>query len=319
MSTKSNSKSITTAIIVGLVALCAFLGFKFNQLSTENNQKFEQITELQKFQAELDGEYQVALSSLENMKNDNQELNSLIESQKLELKSQKSKINDLIWTKRELDKAKTELGNLNNLTNQYLAEINTIKRENAQLLAANTELNQANGVLTTSLQEEKAMTSELEQTKTRLMSENQTLNTNNSMLEEKVNIGSAIKLDDITFQAGSINDDGSFRKRVMKKRMDVFQTCFITRTNLVTDAGEEVFNVRILNENGETLSNEEHILVNKLTGEEIKYTTSGKMQYNNEEAKACINFDPPADIQKGNYSVEVYNKGFKVGTGSFKI
>ncbi|MDG2449738.1 MAG: hypothetical protein P8M34_08865, partial [Saprospiraceae bacterium] len=93
----SSKSNVLTGIIIALLGVSGFLGYKYSKLSTSNNQQFDEIAELQKFQAELDGEYQVALSSLENMKNDNQELNGLIESQKMELKSQKSKINDLIW------------------------------------------------------------------------------------------------------------------------------------------------------------------------------------------------------------------------------
>ena len=319
MATKSNS-SLLTGIIIALLGIAGFLGYKYSQLTKSNNQQFEEIAQLQKFQAELDGEYQVALSSLENLKNDNQELNSLIESQKMELKTQKSKINDLIWTKRELNKAKAEMANLNDLTQQYLGQINQMKRENELLVNQNAELTETNSVLTSSLQNEKAVTAELEQTRTRLMSENQTLNSSNSMLSEKVDIASAIKLDEISFEAGSINEDGSFKKRSRKKKMDVFQTCFVTRANLVTDAGEEVFMVRVIDQNGQTLTSDENAtMINKLNGEETRYSTSGKMNYDNEQSRACINWDPSFEIQKGEYTVEVYNKGYKVGTSKFKI
>ena len=319
MAAKSNS-SLLTGIIIALLGIAGFLGYKYSQLTKSNNQQFEEIAQLQKFQAELDGEYQVALSSLENLKNDNQELNSLIESQKMELKTQKSKINDLIWTKRELNKAKAEMANLNDLTQQYLGQINQMKRENELLANQNAELTETNSVLTSSLQNEKAVTAELEQTRTRLMSENQTLNSSNSMLSEKVDIASAIKLDEISFEAGSINEDGSFKKRSRKKKMDVFQTCFVTRANLVTDAGEEVFMVRVIDQNGQTLTSDENAtMINKLNGEETRYSTSGKMNYDNEQSRACINWDPSFEIQKGEYTVEVYNKGYKVGTSKFKI
>ncbi|MEE9372441.1 MAG: hypothetical protein V3V00_05250 [Saprospiraceae bacterium] len=318
-SSKSNS-SLLTGIIIALLGICAFLGYKYSQLTASNNVKFEEIAELQKFQSELDGEYQVALSSLENLKSNNQELNNLIESQKQELKGQKSKINDLIWTKRELGKAKAEMVNLNKLTTQYLGQINTMKRENQLLASQNDELNEANTVLITSLQNEKEVSAQLEQTRTRLMSENHSLNSNMTMLSEKVDIGSAIKMDDITFQAGSINDDGSFKKRIRKKKMDLFQTCFITRANLVTEAGEEIFMVKIIDENGQTLnSDDKKVFINKLNGEENRYSTSGKMNYNNEQTRACINWTPSFPIQKGKYTVEVYNKGYKVGTNLFKI
>tara|TARA_Y100000385_G_scaffold235821_1_gene249744 strand:+ start:921 stop:1877 length:957 start_codon:yes stop_codon:yes gene_type:complete len=316
----SSKSNVLTGIIIALLGVSGFLGYKYSKLSTSNNQQFDEIAELQKFQAELDGEYQVALSSLENMKNDNQELNGLIESQKMELKSQKSKINDLIWTKRELDKAKSEMANLNQLTQQYLGQINQMKQENELLVTQNAELTESNTVLTTSLQSEKEVTAQLEVTKTRLMSENQSLNSNNSDLSEKVDIASAVKLDEITFLAGSINEDGSFKKRIRKKKMDVFQTCFVTRANLVTEPGEEIFMVRVIDQNGQTLTGDENAtVINKLNGEEARYSTSGKMEYSNEQSKACINWDPSFEIQKGEYTVEVYNKGYKVGTSNFKI
>ena len=66
----SSKSNVLTGIIIALLGVSGFLGYKYSKLSTSNNQQFDEIAELQKFQAELDGEYQVALSSLENMKND---------------------------------------------------------------------------------------------------------------------------------------------------------------------------------------------------------------------------------------------------------
>ena len=316
---KSNSNFLV-GVIIALLGLSAFLGYKLSTVNKKNTANLQEITELTKVQAELDGEYQVALSSLENLKNDNQELNSLIESQKMELKAQKSKINDLIWTKRELDKAKVEMANLNDLTQQYLGQINQMKRENELLASQNQELTQANDVLTTSLQSEREISAELQETRARLVSENESLSSTNSTLSEKVNIASAIKLQEITFQAGSINDDGSFRKRSREKKMDVFHTCFVTSTNLVTDAGSEIFHIRVIDENGQTLNEDDSaVLINKLNGEEVRYSTSGSLNYNNESSEACIKWAPTFDIQKGQYTVEVYNKGFRVGSDSFKI
>lgn len=316
----SNFKNLAIGAIVILLGLCGFLGYKYAQLKTENTNKYEEILQLQKAQAELDGEYQTALSSLENMKNDNQELNNLIESQKSELKSQKSKISNLIWTKRELDKAQKEIENLSIQTAQYVAEINRIKKRNAELESENTALVAQNETLNTSLQSERSISSELQQTKTRLMTQNQSLSSSNEELSEKVDIASAIKINAINFAGGSIEEDGSFKSRKREKRMEAFQTCFKTETNIVTPEGEETFMVRIINENGETLSDDENaVLTNKLTGELTRYSASGKMMYQNEDSEGCINWTPPFEIQKGSYTVEVYNKGFRVGSGAFKL
>ena len=316
----SNSKNLGIGFIVVLLGLSGFFGYKYYQVKGENEQKFEEIVQLNKAQAELDGEYQAALGSLENLKNDNQELNNLIDSQKAELKLQKDKISNLIWTKRELNKAGQEIEKLTSLTTQYLAEIETIKKRNAELQSKNLELNQTNQVLVGSLQNEREEKAELQETKTRLVSENQELTSNNEVLSERVDVASAIKINYIDFAGGSVESDGSFKSRKRVKKMDVFQTCFKTETNVVVPAGEETFMVRILNEQGETLSSDERaVIINKLSGEETRYTASGKMTYQNEDTEGCIQWNPDFEIQKGNYSVEIFNKGYKVGSGDFKI
>jgi hypothetical protein len=316
----SNLKNLAIGLIIALLGLSGFLGYKNYQLKKENTQKYDEIILLQKAQAELDGEYQAALSSLENLKNDNQELNNLIEAQKEELKAQKTKISNLIWTKRELDKAKKEIDNLNLLTSQYLADVNKMKKRNAELESQNLALNEQNETLTVSLNQEKTISTELKETKTRLMTENQSLSSNNNVLSEKVDIASAIKINYMSFTAGSVEEDGNFKSRKRTKKMDAFQTCFKTETNIITPQGEETFMVRILNENGETLSNDEKsVLVNKLTGEQTRYSASGKMMYKNNDTEGCVVWTPSFEIAKGNYTVEIYNKGFRVGAGTFKI
>src|SRR5690606_33226880 len=98
------------------------------------------MIELQKLNAELDQDYQSAIESLEEMRGDNQQLNALIESQKLELKAQKDKINNLIWSKKELDKAKIEMKTLNSNVSQYLADIQALKEKNQILTDDNQKL-----------------------------------------------------------------------------------------------------------------------------------------------------------------------------------
>ncbi|MCB9328528.1 MAG: hypothetical protein H6572_07550 [Lewinellaceae bacterium] len=85
---------------------------------------------------ELDQDYQAALVSLEEMRSENTDLNTLIDSQKAELATQKEKINNLIWTKRELTKAKDEIKKLTTQNNSFLAELEKLRSENATLTAS---------------------------------------------------------------------------------------------------------------------------------------------------------------------------------------
>src|SRR5690606_23545357 len=120
---KQNFTAIAIAIILALAGLNGYQWYSNSKLSKNNEIKQSEVIELQKLNAELDQDYQTAVESLEEMRGDNQQLNSLIDAQKAELTAQKNKINDLIWSKKELDKAKVEIKNLNANVAKYLSEI----------------------------------------------------------------------------------------------------------------------------------------------------------------------------------------------------
>jgi hypothetical protein len=281
-----------------------------------------EMAELQKVQAELDADYQAALESIESLRSDNTELNSLIDSQKNELKAQKNKIDGLIWTKRELDKARQEIAQFETLTADYLVQLSDLKTRTEQLSAANAELNSQNVVLTENLNVEKAANQELQQTKATLVSEKTKLTATNSALSSKVELGSAIKINWMSFNGGDINDDGEFKSRKRNKKMEVLRTCFKTETNVVVPAGDEIFYLRILNPAGETLAADDMgsgTLDDKMTGKSMRYTMSGTLTYNNQDTEACMDWKPSYQPEDGEYIVEIYNKGYKVGSGTFKI
>jgi hypothetical protein len=310
----------TVAIVLALVA--GYLWYRNGQLQKSNKAQKAEMVELQTIQTELDEDYQTALESIESLRSDNQELNALIDNQKEELTAQKSKINNLIWAQRELGKAKEELANFEKMTAKYLAEISELKKTNDQLAATNVKLTNDNITLNESLVAEKRTSEELTEARAILVSEKEDLSNRNSALSEKVELGSAIKINWMSLDGGQVEDDGEFKRRKRTKKMDVIRTCFRTETNVVVPAGDETFYLRILNPTGETLSSEDigsGIFSDKSTGQEMRYTMAGTLTYNNEDTEACMDWKPSSEVAKGNYTVEIYNKGYKVGTGTFSL
>ena len=96
-------------------------------------------------------------------------------------------------------------------------------------------------MLNEDLTAEKALTNELTETKAVLMSEKEDLEVKNAGLEEKVEVGSAIKINWMSFEGGEVKDDGSWKRRKIAKRSKTLRTCFRTETNVVVPAGEETF------------------------------------------------------------------------------
>jgi len=145
---RSNSKSNLFAI--GMVAILALLGlsgylFYANQELKQTTEKMAQdINQKTIIYDELNDTYNQAVSELDEMKGNNEELNALIEKQKDELKAKKNQISRMLRTKNDLEKAKTEMSEMRLQLDQYVAEVNQLKADNEELLSQNTDLGNQN-------------------------------------------------------------------------------------------------------------------------------------------------------------------------------
>ena len=312
---KQNFTAIAITVIIALLGLNDYQWYVNSKLSGANQVQETEMMELQKVQAELDQDYQAALESLEEMRGDNAQLNALIDSQKGELKTQKDKINNLIWTKKELDKAKTELKSLNANVAKYLADIQQLREEN-KILSDN------NSQLTLRVEEEIKAKDEVIQAKNALSEEKENLSKSNAALGTKVDMANAIKINFMEVKGYEIKDDGKLKEKSKAKDVEMLRVCFLTETNMVTGSGQKKFFIRIINPQGETIAIEDSgsgVLTNKLDNSQVRYTTSGEITYKNEDTNACIDWTLSEKLMKGDYKIEMFNNGFLVGKGQFKL
>jgi hypothetical protein len=317
MSTQSrqNLTAMLILTIVGLLGLNGYQWYVNNNLSKDKNVQASEMVEMQKAQAELDQEYAAALASLEEMRGDNAQLNTMIDNQKLELKSQKEKINGLIWTKKELEKAKAEIQNMNATAAKYVAEIQQLKDQNLALTADNTQLN-------TRILAEVAEKEQVIASKNALSSEKDGLTKVNEALGSKVDMANAIKINYIDVKGYEVKKDGKLKERSKAKDVNMLRACFLTETNMVTSSGNKKFFIRLISPSGETIALDESgsgVLTNKLDNTQIRYTTSADVAYKNEDTNACVDWRAPEGLAKGNYKIEIYNNGFPVGRGAFAL
>jgi TolA-binding protein len=318
MSTSSSNQNVMAMLILAIIGLLGLNGYQWytnSKLTDAKTIKETELVELQKVQTELNQDYETALASLEDMRGDNAELNKLIDNQKAELKTQKEKINNLIWTKRELDKAKVEINNLNANVTKYLADIQQLKEQNGLLTEENTKL-------TARVDEEVKAKEEVIAARNVLSTEKENLSKSNTELGSKVDMANAIKINYIDVKGYEVKKDGKLKERSKGKDINLMRTCFMTETNMVTPAGNKRFYIRLINPQGETISIEDAgsgVLTNKLDNTQVRYTTSGEVNYKNEDTNACVDWKLSEQLAKGNYKVEIYNNGFPVGKGQFVI
>ncbi len=330
MSFSKDSKQRLTAIgavaIVALLGICAFLMFQ----NVNNNQTIAQqeikIDEAEKLKLELEKQYYASLSELEEMRGSNEELNALIDQQKVELKEQKDKIARYIRqgksTKNDLAKAREEMSNLRVQMDGYISENNKLKADNEILVQQNGELNAAKVSLEGEVASAKVMNEELVTAKAALVSQKESLETENASLSDKVNIASVVKVMSVKGEGFKIRKSGKVKGKNRASAVDRLRVCFDATDNAVVEGGLEKFYVRIQNPLGETLAVEDlgsGVLTSNVTNEEIRYTKVKEIDYNNETTEACMLWEPNTEFQKGTYQIEVYNKGFLAGKGSFEL
>lgn len=327
MATNNSSQQRLLIIAAVVVAVLLFTnGFllwnKYGQ-DTELEEKTTKLEEADKLKIELEKQYHEALSELEEMRGSNQELNAIIDQQKEELKAQRDKVDKLIREGKELGRARAELGNLRGQVQQYVAQIQQLRSDNEALRSEADKLAQKTEALTQNLDSANVRYQQLEGEKTALNSQNQQLTEDKLRLSDKVNLASVVRVDNLVATPLKERNSGKTKDVKKAKDVDLLQICFRTTENRIAKAGTEQFFVRVLNPQSVAMTIDElggGKFKTKESGEELSYTFIKEYEYNNDAADLCTNWDPNVGaFGPGKYKVEVYNKGYLVGSGEFTL
>ncbi len=310
--------AITSVIIVALLGVNAFLLVNKFKQDRQKNELSAKLDETESVRADLEKQYYDALSQLEQMKGSNEELNALIDKQKEELASQKSRIDDLLATKGNLDRARAEIKKLTGQVEQYLAEINQLRQENQELGDQNRMLAVEKDSLAGDLANQKMTNEELAAAKAALTSEKERVEMERTILAKKVDRASMISVQSVEVTGLKRRSNDKSIKKNYADNIDQLQVCFNTTSNEVAENGKEVYYIRILSPLGETLAVEElgSGAFTAADNEQIRYTMEKEFNYNGTPQKMCAVWSPNQPFSKGKYEVEIYNKGFLAGKGS---
>ena len=317
----SNKVPYIVAIVLLSLAV-AVLGFVSFSRGKTNKVQTEELTEVNQLKDELETQYYEAMTELEELQGSNEQLNALIDQQKTELAGQKDKIDRLLRDSRNLNLARKEISGLKGQVEQYLAEINQLREENQGLMAENSQLSISRDSLSSNLELASMRNQELSTAKAALVSEKENLEQDRAMLSEKVGIASVIKVEGIEVTGLKTRSNGKAVKRRNASNIDQLQVCFNTTINDVVEPRLEEFVIRLIDPLGETLAVDElgsGIFTSNATGDQIRYTKIKEYDYNRDTNTLCLTWQPSIEFLEGNYDVEIYNKGYLAGTGSFTL
>ncbi|WP_420459463.1 hypothetical protein [Neolewinella sp.] len=318
---KNRTPLLAGIIGVLLIALIA-LGIGFLNRGTDNANLSTNLVEMEQFKAQAEKQYYESLAELEEMRGSNEELNAMIDQQKEELRLQNEKIVSLTNDNRNLGAARRELADLKSKMTGYMAQLEELQATNEQLAQDRDRLSTERDLLSNDLQVSQQTNEQLSTERASLVSEREELATKNSELSRKVNVASVIKTNNISVEGQKQRNSGRWVTRTNAKNVERLYVCFNSLDNAVARAGEEAFQLRIINPTGETMSIEaagSGVLTTD-EGEQIPYTKNVPFDFQGDAANHCAEWSTPGqEFAEGTYTVELYNKGFLVGNTSLEL
>lgn len=318
----NNQKRITTIMgvaIAALLGLCVFLLVSKLNTSKQLDATTMELTQQKEAMTELETKYNDAVTQLEQQKGINAELDAKINEQLQNLEAQKNEIAGLIQKNKEYRGA---MNSFERQKTQFLAEIEDLKKKVGELTTSNTELTSKNQELSTNLTQTQSQLQEESTAKAALISEKTQLETERAQLSKKVDIASAIRVKNVTVKAVDVRSNGKEKTKSRASKVDKLNICFTTEPNEVVPAGEETFHIRVVDPTGAPLAIESlgsGVSVDKKAESEFRFTTTATCNYSNGETNVCGAWQPGQNFAKGKYTVEIYNKGYLVGTGAFNL
>lgn len=316
-------KDVSKMVLLGLVILfgllSAFFGYKYFQMEKVSEVYLEEKDQIKTDYDDLVAEFEVLENELNMMETSNQELHAEIESQKEELENVRTLLNQEKVGRAELNKARAMIEQLKSEKNDLLAQIDALSEENTALKTENRNFS----ITLDSVSTQKA---QLEEQNVVLASERDSITT--TLEEERVEnapklaFAQVVPVKNIYAEGVKYKNSGREKTTSNYKRIDKLAVTFTVDENPVAEPGEKEYLLRIINPDGTIVYDTQRgsgTFTSAVENEGMKYTAKTYVDYDQEEKQVSLFWRQDLPYQKGNYLVEVYQQGFKVGEGAFEL
>ncbi|MES2517699.1 MAG: hypothetical protein V4585_06305 [Bacteroidota bacterium] len=312
MESKNNQGIFKVAIgvLIGVVALLSYL------FMGARNETFELQKSLTTKVEELSST-QIKLDSI----------SKVLDVKIAEVKQLGGNVKELVAVKAQLEDDKKKLkSDFNFSVQKYDAKI---KEYETFLVAKDDDilkLKAENGTLL-------ARTKTLEEEKQQVMTENSGLKTDkeslsqtvasytaqNDDLKRKVTLATAMKA--INVQVAAVASNGKLREGGLYKssKIDRLKISFIMPSNPVAEKNTKDIFVRILDQNGAVVSEDNNAGTLQFEGKEVGFSLKQGIPFENNDQKVDILYGKGSIYKAGKYSIELYSEGFKIGNGAFEV
>jgi hypothetical protein len=213
----------------------------------------------------------------------------------------------------EIYRLRTEISTILKKNNVKKEDLDLARKKTAELQQLVTELQNKNS----SVEEEKrqiaAAFEDVNIQVKKLEGSMQQLTQENIMLSEKVRLASTFMASDLKITPVMVKNDKEVETNAANKASKIVVS-FDVKNNVAQYENAEVF-VVIRQPDGKVLNTDvwEAYSMDTNDGRKMDYTRKVKFEYQKGETKRLLFSINPDDYQKGNYSLQVYHNGYKIG------
>lgn len=285
---KHRKKRPVFLIIVLIILGCTliYLGYTYNELKKQSE---IEKAELERQKANLEDELKSIYTQYDSLKSENDTMNLklIVEQQRIE---RLLKINaNNVYKIRMYEK---ELETIRKVLRSYIYQIDSLNQANIALRTENIEVRQQ-------LRKVEKEKEDLSQVK--------------EELETKVEKASVIIAKNIIVTP--LNKRS--RENIRADRIVKLQTCFTLRENTIVPAGNKIVYLRIARPDDVILTSGVNLF--EFQGEQIVYTASREVQYENVDIELCIFWTNDGQLVPGDYRVNLYSDGNDIGSTTFSL
>jgi hypothetical protein len=300
---KNNMRTLLTGLlVVALLGTWGYIIYDKNKTKEKDDQQETVIANTSTQRDELQKELEDAAMRYDMLKSSNSKLDSTITSKDRDIQEKRTRIQSLLnkvnATAAELGEAKRLIASLNGDLEGYRAQIEVLQGEKIQLT-----------------QEKQVVTQERDRVRKDYDSANVVIKEKEDML----NVGSTLMASNFSIIGIDEKSSGKEKATSTAKRVDKLRISFDLNENMIAKSGTKEIFVCITAPDGTPVAVEAlgSGTFSTRDGQQKFFTQRLNIDYT-QNKKQTVSFDwkQNTNFNTGNYKIEVFNNGFKVGEAS---
>ncbi|MEO7766808.1 MAG: hypothetical protein ABIS01_05250 [Ferruginibacter sp.] len=298
----NNTKNVIIGILAaGIIGLGAYTIVDKNKTGDVIHQQETTIASVSDEKSNVQKSFDASLARLDSMSTANKGLEGKLTVKNGEITKVKAEIRSILnkknATSAELARAKTLIESLNGKIENMQVEVARLTQENQGLSNDKVVLTQEKEKLNTDLTATTAVKQEL---------------------EKKVDVASTLNASNITITPINVKGNGKEKVSTVAKRVDKLVVSFDVDNRIAQPGTTDVY-VLVIGPDGKPLSAEALGSGTFTTRNEGDKSFTAKVPVEVETAKRKnveFAFSPGTNFQQGNYTIQIYQNGFKIGEGT---